>query len=176
MPATCDASSDVLPFAHARRRPRGRSPAGLPGRPARQASGGVGAPLRPGRRAARRPTVVRMSAPARSSPTVTAEPLSAQGADGLPTEFAPKRLLRRSVQVVALLGAVVLAAVVAPGLGEVRERLGEAAVGLLALAVGLEVLSCSAYVLLFRGVFCPRMSWRTSSQIAWSELGAGSLV
>jgi uncharacterized membrane protein YbhN (UPF0104 family) len=31
-------------------------------------------------------------------------------------------------------------------------------------------------VLLFRGVFCARMSWRTSTQIAWSELAVGSLV
>jgi uncharacterized membrane protein YbhN (UPF0104 family) len=40
----------------------------------------------------------------------------------------------------------------------------------------LEALSCGSYVLMFRQVFCPRMSWHTSGQIAWSELGAGSLV
>jgi uncharacterized membrane protein YbhN (UPF0104 family) len=117
-----------------------------------------------------------MSAPARAAPTVTAEPLSAQGADGLPSEFEPKRLWRRLLQVVALLAAVLLVAIVAPGLGEVREHLGEAAPGWLAVAVALELLSCTSYVLMFRGVFCPRMSWRTSSQIAWAELGAGSLV
>ena len=107
---------------------------------------------------------------------MTAEPLSSRGAEGLPTDFAPNRLLRRLLQVLALLAAIVLAALVAPGLGQVRERLGHAAVGWLAVAVVLEVLSCISYVLMFRGVFCPRMSWRTSSQIAWAELGAGSLV
>jgi len=80
------------------------------------------------------------------------------------------------LQVVALLTVIVLVALLAPGLGDVRDRLGGAAVGWLLVAVVLEALSCGSYVLLFRGVFCPRMSWRTSTQIAWSELAAGSLV
>jgi uncharacterized protein (TIRG00374 family) len=80
------------------------------------------------------------------------------------------------LQVVALLAAIVLAALLAPGLGEVRERLGQAALGWLAVAVVLEALSCGSYVLLFRGIFCSRMSWKTSAQIAWSELAVGSLV
>jgi uncharacterized membrane protein YbhN (UPF0104 family) len=29
---------------------------------------------------------------------------------------------------------------------------------------------------MFRAVFCPRMSWRTSTEIGWAELAAGSLV
>ena len=80
------------------------------------------------------------------------------------------------LQVVALLAVIVLVALLAPGLGEVRERLGAAAPGWLAVAVVLEALSCGSYVLLFRGVFCARMSWKTSAQIAWSELAVGSLV
>jgi uncharacterized protein (TIRG00374 family) len=105
-----------------------------------------------------------------------AEPLASGGAEGLPPELAPRRLLRRLLQVVALLAVVVLVALFAPGLGEVRERLGHAAPGWLAVAVVLEALSCGSYVLMFRPVFCRQMSWRTSAQIAWSELGAGSLV
>jgi uncharacterized membrane protein YbhN (UPF0104 family) len=105
-----------------------------------------------------------------------AEPLARGGAEGLPPELAPRRLLRRLLQVVALLVVIVLVALLAPGLGDVRERLGGAAMGWLAVAVVLEALSCGSYVLLFHGVFCPRMSWQTSAQIAWSELAVGSLV
>jgi uncharacterized membrane protein YbhN (UPF0104 family) len=107
---------------------------------------------------------------------VRAEPLASGGAEGLPRELAPRRLLRRLLQVVALLAVIVLVALFAPGLGEVRDRLEGAAVGWLAIAVVLEALSCGSYVLMFRGVFCPRMSWRTSAQIALSELAVGSLV
>jgi uncharacterized membrane protein YbhN (UPF0104 family) len=105
-----------------------------------------------------------------------AEPLASRGAEGLPPELAPRRLLRRLLQVVALLAVLLLAALLAPGLGEVRDRLESAAVGWLAVGVVLEALSCGSYVLMFHGIFCPRMSWRTSAQIAWSELAVGSLV
>jgi uncharacterized membrane protein YbhN (UPF0104 family) len=104
------------------------------------------------------------------------EPLASDGAEGLPSEFEPRRLLRRLLQVLALLVVLVLVALLAPGLGEVRRRLSDAAPGWLALAVALEALSCWSYVLMFRRVFCPRMSWRTSAQIAWAELAAGSIV
>jgi uncharacterized membrane protein YbhN (UPF0104 family) len=114
--------------------------------------------------------------PARPSRKLRAEPLASHGAEGLPPELAPRRLLRRLLQVVALLAVIVLVALLAPGLGEVRDRLGGAAVGWLAVAVVLEALSCGSYVLMFRGIFCARMSWRTSAQIAWSELAVGSLV
>jgi uncharacterized membrane protein YbhN (UPF0104 family) len=33
-----------------------------------------------------------------------------------------------------------------------------------------------SYVVMFRPIFCARMSWQTSMEIAWSELGAGSIV
>lgn len=85
-------------------------------------------------------------------------------------------MLRRLLQVVALLAVIVLVVLLAPGLGEVRERLGGAAVGWLAVAVLFELFSCASYVPMFRRIFCPRMSWRTSWEISWSELGTGSLV
>jgi uncharacterized protein (TIRG00374 family) len=110
------------------------------------------------------------------SPPVRAEPLASGGADALPDELAPRRLLRRFVQVVALLAILILVALLAPGLGEVRQRLDHAAPGWLILAVVLEGLSCVSYVLMFRPVFCRHMSWRTSAEIATSELAAGSLV
>jgi uncharacterized membrane protein YbhN (UPF0104 family) len=112
----------------------------------------------------------------RPAPRVRALPLGSGGAGGLPDELAPRRLLRRLAQVVALLVVLVLVALLAPGLGEVRRRLADLAPGWIALAVALEALSCASYVVMFRPVFCRRMSWRTSAEIALSELAAGSIV
>jgi uncharacterized membrane protein YbhN (UPF0104 family) len=95
---------------------------------------------------------------------------------GMPDEFAPQRLAKRLGLIAGLLAALVAAALLAPGLDEVQHRLGDADAGWLLLAVALEALSCASYVLMFRPVFCPRMSRRTSSEIALSELAVGSLV
>src|SRR3954451_22044786 len=97
-------------------------------------------------------------------------------AEPLPAEFDTKRLARRLVLVVALVAALVLAALLAPGLGEVRDVLSGADPAWIALAVVFEALSCLSYVLMFRPIFCRAMSWRTSFEIAWAELGVGSLV
>ena len=94
----------------------------------------------------------------------------------LPDELAPRRLARRFAIVLALLVVLVLIALLAPGLGEVRRVLGDADAGWLALAVAFEALSCLSYVVMFRPIFCRRMSWRTSMEIGWAELGVGSLV
>jgi uncharacterized membrane protein YbhN (UPF0104 family) len=94
----------------------------------------------------------------------------------LPREFQPRRLGRRAAQVALLLAVVALVLVLTPGLDDVRERLAGANVWWLGVAVVLEFLSGVSYVLLFRPVFCRRMSWRSSWEIAWSELAAGSLV
>jgi uncharacterized protein (TIRG00374 family) len=94
----------------------------------------------------------------------------------LPAELAPRRLLRRLLGVLALLVALVLVALLAPGLGDVRETLTAGDPAWLALAVVLEALSGFSYVLMFRPAFCRRMSWRTSMEIGWSELGVGSIV
>src|SRR3954451_7415087 len=94
----------------------------------------------------------------------------------LPDEFHPRRLGRHALQVALLIAVLVLIALLAPGLGEVRERLGDANAGWLAAGVGLEALSCLSYVVLFRQVFCRNMSWRSSWEIGWSELAVGSIV
>jgi uncharacterized protein (TIRG00374 family) len=78
--------------------------------------------------------------------------------------------------VTALLVVIGLVAWLAPGLDEVRERLASARPEWLAAAVVLEVLSCFSYVLMFKPVFCRRMSWRTSYELGMSELAVGSLV
>ena len=73
----------------------------------------------------------------------------------------------------ALLIAIVL---LAPGLGEVRDRLAGANPGWLALATLLEGLSFASYVVMFGPIFCTGLGWRRSWQIGGSELAMGSLV
>ena len=94
----------------------------------------------------------------------------------LPDEFSTRLLVRRTLWVVALLVVIALIAAFAPGLGEVRRHLSEAAGGWIAVAILLEFLSGVSYVAMFRPVFCMRASWRTSWEIGWSELAVGSIV
>jgi uncharacterized protein (TIRG00374 family) len=94
----------------------------------------------------------------------------------MPDEFEPRRLARRTLQIVAALVVVGLVLLLAPGLGEVRHLLTQAQPEWVALAVAFEAMSCVSYVLLFRPVFCQSMPWRTSWEIGLAELGAGSIV
>ena len=109
-------------------------------------------------------------------------PASGRGGDGrpgdrqLPAAFEPRTLIKHALQVGILLLVLVLVALLAPGLGEVRDLLGAANPWWIALAVVLELLSCLSYVVMFRPIFCRRMSWRHASRIGWSELGMGSIV
>jgi uncharacterized membrane protein YbhN (UPF0104 family) len=104
------------------------------------------------------------------------EPPPPVEAEALPEEFSSGRL-RRSLLVIAAVALLVAAAIVlVPGLASLRERLAGARPSWLLLAALLEVGSCASYVLVFRAVFCHRMSWRTSSEIGLSELAANSLL
>jgi uncharacterized membrane protein YbhN (UPF0104 family) len=94
----------------------------------------------------------------------------------LPRELGTRRLLRRTLQVVAVLAVAGLVIMFAPGLGALRAHLREAEAGWLVLAVVFEALSGVSYVLMFRPIFCSHMSWRTTNEIAWSELAMGSIV
>src|SRR6476469_1397372 len=94
----------------------------------------------------------------------------------MPEEFTPRRLARRTLQIIALLSVAGLVLLFTPGLGQVRQRLTEAQPGWVALAVVLEALSCASYVVMFRPVFCRNMPWRTSWEIGLAELGAGAIV
>jgi uncharacterized membrane protein YbhN (UPF0104 family) len=110
-------------------------------------------------------------------PSFTVEYISPSviDAEPLPEEFSPSRL-KRSVAIVAgVVVAIGAAILLLPGLGSLRERFDGAQPGWLAVAALLELASCASYVLVFRGVFCDRMSWRTSSEIGLSELAANSL-
>src|SRR5204862_430520 len=88
-----------------------------------------------------------------------------------PVSAAARRLGRRALPVLVLIAVAAAILAFAPGLGEVRDRFRGADPAWLALGVGLEALSCVSYVVLFRPVFCARMSWRTSWEISWAELG-----
>jgi uncharacterized membrane protein YbhN (UPF0104 family) len=94
----------------------------------------------------------------------------------LPSGLDDRSLRRRALQIAGVIVIVALVAAFAPGLGEVRRRLGGAEPGWLVLAAVLELLSCLSYVLMFRPIFCPRMSWRSSYELGMSELAVGSLV
>jgi uncharacterized membrane protein YbhN (UPF0104 family) len=96
-------------------------------------------------------------------------------AEPLPDDFSASRL-RRSLAILAAIVLVVAAAVVlVPGLSSLRSRFMGAQPGWLALAAALQLGSCAAYVVVFRAVFCRRMSWRTSTEIGLSELAANSV-
>jgi uncharacterized protein (TIRG00374 family) len=94
----------------------------------------------------------------------------------MPEELNPRHLRRRLVQF-ALFGVFVgVVILIGPGLGSVRKALDHASPGWLALAVAFEVLSALFYVVIFRAVFCPLMSWRLSYQIGMSEQAANSVL
>jgi hypothetical protein len=101
-------------------------------------------------------------------PDVSAEPL--------PDEFSPSTLRRSLLILGALVIGVVGLIVLVPGLASLRDRFAGAQWGWIAFAALLQLGSCAGYVLVFRGVFCRRMSWRTSSEIGLSELAANSVL
>jgi len=94
----------------------------------------------------------------------------------MPDELDPRHLRRRLLELAALIAVVVILLLVGPGLGSLRSRLKDASPGWLIAAAGLELLSALSYVVVFRAVFCPRMSWRLSYQIGISEQAANSLL
>lgn len=108
-----------------------------------------------------------------TTPRVTAIPLDDAG---LPPEVEPRRLGRRALQSLVLIGVLVAVVLLAPGLGDARDLLKDADPAWLLAGIGLEALSCFSYVLGFRRVFCREMSWRTAQEIGWSELAMGSIV
>jgi uncharacterized membrane protein YbhN (UPF0104 family) len=97
-------------------------------------------------------------------------------AEPIPEELSPKRLGRRLLQVAAIVAVVVAVVVLGPGLGSLRSQFEHASLAWLAAAFGLKVCSALAYVVIFRAVFCPRMSWRLSYQIGMAEQGANSVL
>lgn len=94
----------------------------------------------------------------------------------MPDELNPRRVRRRLLQLAAVGALVAVVVFTGPGLGNLRRDVEHASPGWLILGVGLEALSALCYVVIFRAVFCPRMSWRLSYQIGMSEQGANSVL
>ncbi len=87
-----------------------------------------------------------------------------------------RRIFLRVILLVVVAIAVITVISVVPGLESLRSRFGHANWEWLALGVLLKILSGLCYVAAFRAVFCPRMSWRLSSEIGLAELGANALL
>jgi uncharacterized membrane protein YbhN (UPF0104 family) len=99
-----------------------------------------------------------------------------ESATAMPEELSPRRIRRRLVEF-ALVGVVIVSLVLTlPGLGNLRSDIAHASGGWLVAGVVLEVFSALSYILIFRAVFCPRMSWRVSYQIGMAEQGANSVL
>lgn len=94
----------------------------------------------------------------------------------MPEELNPRRIRRRLIQFAVVLAVVAVAVLVGPGLGGLRSHISNASGGWVAVGVGLELLSALSYVVVFRTVFCQRMSWRLSYQIGMAEQGANSVL
>src|SRR5205085_419661 len=60
--------------------------------------------------------------------------------------------------------------------GSLRKHLADASPGWVVGGVGFELLSALSYVVVFRTVFCRKMSWRLSYQIGMAEQGANSVL
>jgi uncharacterized membrane protein YbhN (UPF0104 family) len=94
----------------------------------------------------------------------------------LPRELGLAGLARRAAGLCLVVLVVALLIGTLPGLEEVRERFAHAQpVWLVALCV-LELGSCLAYVVAFRGVFCVRLGWRFSYEIGMAEQGTNVLL
>src|SRR5215204_3506294 len=94
----------------------------------------------------------------------------------LPREFQPKSLRHRAAQALIALAVLVAVVLFAPGLDEVRDKLGGASPVWLVVAAALEGLSFVSYIVMFGPIFCTGLTWRRSWEVGGSELAMGSLV
>src|ERR1700744_3538109 len=94
----------------------------------------------------------------------------------MPEELSTRHLRRGLVELAAIGLVIVVVVLVGPGLGSLRDRLGDASPGWLVAGGIMELLSALSYIVIFRTVFCARMGWRLSYQIGMSEQGANSIL
>ncbi len=102
--------------------------------------------------------------------------VAADASSEMPEELNSRHLFKRLVELGLLIGVVVAVVFLLPGLGSLRTRIEHASAGWLVAAGVLEILSTLSYVVIFRAVFCARMSWRISYQIGMAEQAANSLL
>lgn len=94
----------------------------------------------------------------------------------MPDELNSRHLVRRLLALAILVALVAAAVSSLPGLGELRHRFAQADFAFVGLIGLLKLGSCLSNVVAFRDVFCPRMSWRFSSQLALAEQATNVLV
>jgi uncharacterized protein (TIRG00374 family) len=87
----------------------------------------------------------------------------------LPGDLSSRKLGRHLAAFALLL--VLIAALIStlPGLDQVRDRFQHASPLWLVASALLELCSCLAYVVAFRGVFCRRLGWRFSYEVGMAE-------
>lgn len=94
----------------------------------------------------------------------------------LPRPLPVAAMARRAAGLVLVVLVVALLIGTLPGLDEVRERFAHAQAAWLIPLVALELGSCLAYVVAFRGVFCVRVGWRFSYEVGMAEQGTNVLL
>jgi uncharacterized protein (TIRG00374 family) len=102
--------------------------------------------------------------------------MSHVGEEQMPEQLSSHHLRTRLLQLGALVLLIGVVVWLTPGLGPLRKRLDHASAPWLVAATGFELLSTLSYVVVFRAVFCARMSWRLSYQIGMAEQAANALL
>jgi uncharacterized membrane protein YbhN (UPF0104 family) len=112
------------------------------------------------------PTTIKAQASTpETSPDETGEEMSAQS----------RRLRNSIISLAVFFGIVAALLLTVPGLHSVSERISDASSWWVAVAIGLEVLSCAGYVVLFGLVF-GMLGKRLVSRLSLSELAVNSVV
>jgi uncharacterized membrane protein YbhN (UPF0104 family) len=93
-----------------------------------------------------------------------------------PDALHPRHLRHRVAQLLVVVVAVGVVVAALPGLGGVRQHLGQVQPGWLIIILAAELASALSYVVVLRGVFCPCMGWGPSYALGMSELAADSLL
>jgi uncharacterized membrane protein YbhN (UPF0104 family) len=101
---------------------------------------------------------------------------AAPPAPDMPDELHVRHLLLRLVGLAILIGIVAAAISSVPGLDTIRERFAHATGVLVGITCLLKVGSCLSNVVAFRDVFCRRMGWRFSYQLAMAEQATNVLL
>jgi uncharacterized membrane protein YbhN (UPF0104 family) len=95
--------------------------------------------------------------------------------EGVGSSFDARSLRVRVITIALLVGMVLSLLLAVPGLSEVRGDIRHMGAGWLALAVVLELASCTSFVVIFRHFFEP-VPARPARRLAWAEMGSGALL
>ena len=94
-------------------------------------------------------------------------------APGVPSSAA---LLKRALGLLVVLALFVLAVSVMPGLDDVRDRLGDAKPGWIAVTFCCALASTVSYVVALRGTLSRRIRWRPAWNLGMAEQGSNVLL